>query len=249
MSSENTWTCPGIAGNSSRHALFLSTCADKLVVLWWCSLVFAFKLHVDFCSSLSYFRWGSSKPLIVQQVTKITIFPSPDRRILNSMGSPVPAEKSCTHWRSSSCSRRIARGSPITFRGCSKHGRKQTEKLHATRWTYFACFHVHHTDSIRAQLLPSHPRHRRINLDGDGHRYKLFMLIIFDDLFIFCYSRLQDETFSPYPCRSLVRPQSLPQRMVDNSIVQTTPWFPEVRLLPDTFSNWRSVDDRQSRSR
>lgn len=75
-SSVNTWTCPGTAGNSLRPALFSSTCADKLAVLWWCLLVFVFKLHVDFCSLLSYFRWGSSKSIFVQQVTTITIFPS-----------------------------------------------------------------------------------------------------------------------------------------------------------------------------
>lgn len=98
-----------------------------------------------------------------------------DHRILNLVGSSVPAEKPRPHRCPSSRPRWIARRSSLAFRGSSQHGRKQTEELHATRWTHFTRFHVHHADPLRTELLPDRSGHRRIDLDGYGDRWDFFL--------------------------------------------------------------------------
>ena len=56
-------------------------------------------------------------------------------------------------------------------------------------------------------------------------------------------SWLQDKVISTNRSRSLNSPQSLPQLLVDNSIIQAIERFPQVRFLPNTLRNrWSSND-------
>lgn len=105
-----------------------------------------------------------------------------DRRVLNLMGHSVPAKKPRSHWSSSSCTCWVARRSSFAVCRRSKHGRKQTEELHAARWKNSPRIHVHYTHSFRAELLPSHSRHCRIDSYGSRHRWDRRWITILSNL-------------------------------------------------------------------
>lgn len=95
-----------------------------------------------------------------------------DHRLFNPLGSSILAEKLGAHRCAPSCPRRVPRRSSFSVRWRSKHGREQTQKLHAARWTNLVGVHVHYTHPLRAELFPDRPRHRRLNVDGSRHRWR-----------------------------------------------------------------------------